>query len=211
LKFGHAKRATRSELRKKAAAEKKETVICRSRVAERPEWDAAEASALRRSAPSVPKQTCRAELHLRIFSAYQAARLDPCHETPENRRIPTRRSKVHVDHNQCNADTRTYHGTNQSRLVQRSIDCKKYRHPAKLLSNTSSPEKQMEYIKEYKLPELTMLTVGPVVRRVKNWWLRRAEDHYLICANVEMERAREAHQNMAYYQKQAALARSARG
>ena len=69
----------------------------------------------------------------------------------------------------------------------------------------------MEYIKEYKLPELTMLTVGPVLRKVRHWWLRRAEDHYLICADVELARAREAHQNMAYYQKQAALARSARG
>jgi hypothetical protein len=64
--------------------------------------------------------------------------------------------------------------------------------------------------KDYKLQELTMLSLGPVLRQIRRWWLRRAEDHYLICADVEQKRVREAQQNVAYYQKQAALARSER-
>lgn len=68
----------------------------------------------------------------------------------------------------------------------------------------------MSTAKEYKLQELTMLSVSPVLRSIRNWWLRRAEDHYLICADVEEARVREAQQNVAYYQKRAALARSAR-
>ncbi|MES2536734.1 MAG: hypothetical protein V4632_12765 [Pseudomonadota bacterium] len=55
-----------------------------------------------------------------------------------------------------------------------------------------------------------MLSIAPVVRVIRLWWLRRAEDHYLICADVEEARAREAQLNAAYYQKRAALARSAR-
>jgi hypothetical protein len=71
-------------------------------------------------------------------------------------------------------------------------------------------EKYMEYTKETKMPELIMLSVGPVMHKLRLWWLRRAEDHYLICADVELARAREAHLNMAHYQKQATLARLAR-
>lgn len=63
--------------------------------------------------------------------------------------------------------------------------------------------------KEYRLQELTMLSIGPVVQSIRRWYLKRAEDHYLICADVEQARAREAQQNVAYYQKRAALARSA--
>ncbi|MDO8301250.1 hypothetical protein [Lacisediminimonas sp.] len=55
-----------------------------------------------------------------------------------------------------------------------------------------------------------MLSLSPVLRQIRHWWLRRAEDHYLICADVEQKRVREAQQNVAYYQKQAALARSER-
>jgi heme exporter protein D len=65
-------------------------------------------------------------------------------------------------------------------------------------------------VKQYKLQDLTMLSIAPVVRVIRQWWLRRAEDHYLICADVEQARAREAQLNAAYYQKRAALARSAR-
>ncbi len=68
----------------------------------------------------------------------------------------------------------------------------------------------MSQAKDYKLQELTMLSLGPVLRQIRRWWLRRAEDHYLICADVEQKRVREAQQNVAYYQKQAALARSER-
>ncbi len=64
--------------------------------------------------------------------------------------------------------------------------------------------------KEFKLHELAMLSLGPVVRSIHRWWLQRAEHHYLICADVEQQRAREAQMNVAYYQKRAALARSAR-
>ena len=68
----------------------------------------------------------------------------------------------------------------------------------------------MSDIKEYKLQELTMLSLSPLLRAFRHWWLRRTEDHYLICADVEQARAREAQQNVAYYQKRAAMARSAR-
>jgi heme exporter protein D len=64
--------------------------------------------------------------------------------------------------------------------------------------------------KEFKLQELAMLTISPIVRSIHHWWLQRAERHYLICADVEQQRAREAQMNVAYYQKRAALARSAR-
>ncbi|MBI1890778.1 MAG: hypothetical protein HYS18_09045 [Burkholderiales bacterium] len=54
-----------------------------------------------------------------------------------------------------------------------------------------------------------MLSVSPVLRNVRRWWMQRAERHYLICADVEQERVREAQMNVAYYQKRAALARAA--
>jgi hypothetical protein len=44
---------------------------------------------------------------------------------------------------------------------------------------------------------------------LRRWWLERTEEHYLMCAAVEQARAREAEENEAYYQKRAALARSA--
>jgi hypothetical protein len=64
--------------------------------------------------------------------------------------------------------------------------------------------------KEFKLQELAMLSITPLFRSIQRWWLHRAERHYLICADVELQRAREAQMNVAYYQKRAALARSAR-
>lgn len=54
-----------------------------------------------------------------------------------------------------------------------------------------------------------MLSVSPILRNIQRWWLQRAEHHYLICADVEQERVREAQMNVAYYQKRAAMARSA--
>lgn len=68
----------------------------------------------------------------------------------------------------------------------------------------------MSNAREFKLQELAMLSITPIVRNIQNWWLQRAERHYLICADVELQRAREAQLNVAYYQKRAALARSAR-
>ena len=62
---------------------------------------------------------------------------------------------------------------------------------------------------EIKLQALTMLSLKPVLRRLRLWWYRRTEEHYLICAAVEHTRAREAEENEAYYQKRAAMARSA--
>lgn len=61
-----------------------------------------------------------------------------------------------------------------------------------------------------KLGELAGLSLSPLLRSVQNWWLRRAESHFLICADVELQRAREAQMNVAYYQKRAVMARSAR-
>jgi heme exporter protein D len=49
-----------------------------------------------------------------------------------------------------------------------------------------------------------------VMRALMRWWFERAERHYLICAEVEQQRAREAQMNVAYYQKRAVLARSAK-
>jgi heme exporter protein D len=63
---------------------------------------------------------------------------------------------------------------------------------------------------DLNLQELAMLSFTPLIRLIQNWWLQRAERHYLICADVEQQRAREAQANVAYYQKRAALARSAR-
>ena len=62
---------------------------------------------------------------------------------------------------------------------------------------------------EIKLQTLTMLSLKPVLRRLRVWWYQRAEEHYLICAAVENARAREAEENEAYYQKRAVMARSA--
>lgn len=64
--------------------------------------------------------------------------------------------------------------------------------------------------KEVKLQQLALLSITPMIRGLQRWWLRRAERHYLICADVEQQRAREAQMNVAYYQKRAAMARSAR-
>lgn len=68
----------------------------------------------------------------------------------------------------------------------------------------------MRHSQELKLHDLTLLSIKPLVRGIHHWWLRRTEDHYLICADIEQERAREAQLNAAYYQKRAAIARSAR-
>jgi hypothetical protein len=75
---------------------------------------------------------------------------------------------------------------------------------------TVSGEKAMNQSSDLKLHGLTMLSVRPIYRRMRQWWLRRTEEHYLICAAVEHERAQEAEQNESYYQKRAAMARSAR-
>lgn len=48
-----------------------------------------------------------------------------------------------------------------------------------------------------------------VARSFSRWCYRRIEHHYLMCADVEQQRAREAQMNVAYYQKRAAMARSA--
>lgn len=56
---------------------------------------------------------------------------------------------------------------------------------------------------------LLSLSLSPVWQSIVLWWLQRAEHHYIICAQVEQHRAREANLNVAYYQKKAAIARSA--
>lgn len=62
---------------------------------------------------------------------------------------------------------------------------------------------------DIKLNTLTMISLRPLIRRFKQWWFKRAEEHYLICAAVEHQRARESEENEAYYQKRAALSRAA--
>ena len=62
---------------------------------------------------------------------------------------------------------------------------------------------------EFDMGSLAMLSLGPLLRQLRRWWMARMERHYLMCADVEQQRAQEAHQNVAYYQKQAVLARSA--
>jgi len=83
--------------------------------------------------------------------------------------------------------------------------------PSQQRSHTATPRssRRSPSAREFKLQELTMLSISPLIRLVHRWWLQRAEHHYLICADVEQERAREAQLNVAYYQKRAALARSA--
>ena len=76
--------------------------------------------------------------------------------------------------------------------------------------HTSRSNLDISNTKEFKWQELAMLSLSPVLRSIHHWWLQRAEQHYLICADVEQQRAREAQMNVAYYQKRAALARSAR-
>lgn len=61
-----------------------------------------------------------------------------------------------------------------------------------------------------KFPALLGLSLDRPIRTIRHWWLCRIEDHYLICANAEAHAVREAQQNVRFYQKQAALARSAR-
>ena len=101
--------------------------------------------------------------------------------------------------------THSQSGRPGSDAKQRNIDnsIRPTMHNSKMkfdLSNT----------KELKLQELAMMSISPLVRSIHHWWLQRAERHYLICADVEQQRAREAQMNVAYYQKRAALARSAR-
>lgn len=86
------------------------------------------------------------------------------------------------------------------------------RHPSStaMHSYPSQSSTRISTAKEFKLQELAMLSLAPIVRSIHHWWLQRAERHYLICADVEQQRAREAQMNVAYYQKRAALARSAR-
>ena len=57
--------------------------------------------------------------------------------------------------------------------------------------------------------EMPGLSLALLARRLHRWWMGRVERHCLICADVEEQCARQAQQNVAYYQKQAALARSA--
>ena len=62
---------------------------------------------------------------------------------------------------------------------------------------------------ELHIGELTLLALEPLLLRLRRWWMQRIERHCLICADVEEQRARQAQQNVAYYQKQAAIARLA--
>ena len=65
-------------------------------------------------------------------------------------------------------------------------------------------------IRRIALPQLLAMALEQPLRRLHHAWLRKQEEHYLICADVERKRARDANQNVAWYQKRAAIARSAR-
>lgn len=98
-------------------------------------------------------------------------------------------------------DTRASNGTRGSEKA----------HASRTMNNRMGKSRlDISKSKEFKLQELAMLSLSPILRSIHHWWLLRAEQHYLICADVEQQRAREAQMNVAYYQKRAALARSAR-
>jgi len=65
-------------------------------------------------------------------------------------------------------------------------------------------------IRRITLRQLMPMALDRPIRTIRNWWLCRIEDHYLICANVEAKKVKEAQQNVRYYQRQAAIARSTR-
>ncbi len=62
---------------------------------------------------------------------------------------------------------------------------------------------------EIKLHALTMISLRPLLERLRTWWFSRLEEHYLICAEIERQHARQSEENEAYYQKRAATVRSA--
>jgi hypothetical protein len=62
---------------------------------------------------------------------------------------------------------------------------------------------------DIKLHALTMISLRPLLERLRTWWLSRLEEHYLICAEIERQHARQSEENEAYYQKRAATVRSA--
>lgn len=58
------------------------------------------------------------------------------------------------------------------------------------------------------LPDLMRLSLSPFFRRLRLAYLRHLEQHYLISASTEHDRARQHQANAAHYQKMAALSRS---
>lgn len=96
------------------------------------------------------------------------------------------------------------------RYAERQKASKAAGMPPEIKMRFSTSPSRSSGAKDFGLRQLTMLSLMPVVRSIQHWWLQRAERHYLICADVEQQRAREAQMNVAYYQKRAALARSAR-
>jgi hypothetical protein len=62
---------------------------------------------------------------------------------------------------------------------------------------------------EIKLHALTMISLRPLLERLRTWWYSRLEEHYLICAEIERQHARQSEENEAYYHKRAATVRSA--
>lgn len=60
------------------------------------------------------------------------------------------------------------------------------------------------------LADLLALAPSQLARRWRRFWYARLEQHYLICADVEMQRVREHQANVRHYQSKAALARSDR-
>ena len=55
-----------------------------------------------------------------------------------------------------------------------------------------------------------MLSVSPILKNFRSWWLQRAEEAYLSRAELEEKRAKEAQLNASFYQEQADLVRTVR-
>lgn len=65
-------------------------------------------------------------------------------------------------------------------------------------------------IKTMSLKELLALQLDNVTKPIKRWYLLKWEEHYTMCAETEDRKAKEANQNAAHYQMQAALIRTRR-
>lgn len=56
--------------------------------------------------------------------------------------------------------------------------------------------------------QLFLLSLLPIQQRVLSWFYGMLHQHYAVCAEVEREKAKDAHANAAYYDRKAVIARS---
>lgn len=59
-----------------------------------------------------------------------------------------------------------------------------------------------------KLTEAIAMRPQTLSRALKKWWPSKLEEHYLMAACVEQQKASEALRNSAHYQKLAGFARA---